>query len=718
MPIDPFPPGSGSGAGVRYDIEAAPYNAKPDAFYTDAVVPTGPSSKATVATQGCLAGTGTGTFTISSGTSYPTTSFSFAIDSEVIVGSISGTTVTVTQRGAQNTTPATHNVGAQMFECITTANPDFLTTDTGNNVVFLRTGDASFLDQHTTIRSVLSSTAITVNNRATRSPGVYGSNPGLGIRFYVSRNGDQLPAIQAAIDAAWLAGGGTVQGNGVGYAMNGAILGRNNVMLDGAGEGATMFHLLGTAGGAPGWRSDTTPQNSAGLCGLRSLRLDLNRDRQSTLTTSVTLQAGAAGYTAGATTVDVLSATPLFQGGGVLNVQTASGVNKVTYQDIQYGGGVAGSDRLTGLTGGNEGTTDANSNNATVTQITNVGVYSGMSPFNATPSAAEYYDPHFLFRDVHIKYAGGDGWQNWAQSESRCQNVWVDNTAEIGFRPSYDTWVESCTAEGCGRMGFLIRGSSCQGSDNKAFFSGGLVAADGHGFFFEGYTGLESGVKWWVNCNAQDNKASGFRIRNCQRIGLTGVADSNSTSSAGTYPGILMEGPGSAGTNGCCLMGILCTDRNTTATQTHGLKVADAGVQNNQIIFTHLPGTSGQSGFSTAIDPSSVLDGGNNILINGMGGQKVEAFAATPTFDPYAATTHVMSTTAGVTMSNAPSNGHHGCKLRLIFNFTGAFTVGTFNAVFKGQAASYTGANGQTLVLDYEQDNAGNWQLTSSRGPN
>ncbi len=70
-------------------------------------------SATTVATQGVLSGTGTGTFTLTSATGFvtgqPITVF---IGSELITGTLSGTTFTITKRGTDDSVAVSHSAGA------------------------------------------------------------------------------------------------------------------------------------------------------------------------------------------------------------------------------------------------------------------------------------------------------------------------------------------------------------------------------------------------------------------------------------------------------------------------------------------------------------------------------------------------------------------------------------------------------------------------------
>jgi len=65
-----------------------------------------------VVTLGALSGTGTGTFTIRNTTGFPTTAATFQIDSEQVTGTLSGSTVTISARGVNDTLAVAHSVGS------------------------------------------------------------------------------------------------------------------------------------------------------------------------------------------------------------------------------------------------------------------------------------------------------------------------------------------------------------------------------------------------------------------------------------------------------------------------------------------------------------------------------------------------------------------------------------------------------------------------------
>jgi hypothetical protein len=95
-------------------------------------------AQTTVATQGALSGTGTGTFTITSATGFPTASTDYQIQSEVLTGTLSGTTLTISARGANGSTAAAHAAG----KIITVASA----TGTGAGGIMTAKGDFAVIN--------------------------------------------------------------------------------------------------------------------------------------------------------------------------------------------------------------------------------------------------------------------------------------------------------------------------------------------------------------------------------------------------------------------------------------------------------------------------------------------------------------------------------------------------------------------------------------------
>ncbi len=547
----------------------------------------------------------------------------------------------------------TDGVATSASPTFTSATAAFTSADVGKTIVILKAGPSSRQDHHSTIQSVESATSVTLANNAGRSQS--------SCKFYISRSGDQTAAIQAAINAAAAQGGGIVFLPGVGYLTTGLTL-KNRTYLRGNGMRGTMLHLSASAN-APVITADATANDNAQYCGVFDLWVDGNRARQSDTTSTLN---GV--YSPGNSTITLTDASTFAYSGSLL-----IGTNRLVYQSKS--GNV-----LSTVAGGAEGTTDASgSNGATVTQHRCHGIAFYTNPYNSAGTTSEDVDPHHVIQNVYVKNCKGDGVHLWGQSEIRVENVWVEYADHFGFRASFDTWFTDCTAGTSGRAGFFLRYSSVNLTNCKSFFSGGNVGAEGHGFFIEGGTTVGEGMRIGTSLVAQDNKAHGFYIRNVQRVVIQGAASTNSTTSAGTYVGVALDGVQNS------IIDVACVDRTSgTATQQSALSLAETTLTNsgNQIRITH-GAANGTSGLSTAIKSGSTYTGGNDIQINGMGGQIAPAFASSYTPDPYAATfIHMGALTNNLTV-NAPSNAHIGCELefRLLQDGTGGRTV-TWNSTY------------------------------------
>ena len=577
----------------------------------------------------------------------------------------------------------TDGVATSASATFTSATANFTSADVGKNIVILKAGPSSRQDHHTTIASVESSTSCTLTNTAGRSQSA--------CRFYISRAGDQTSAIQAAINAASAAGGGIVFLPGVGYLTTGLTL-KNRTYLRGAGMRGTMLHLSGSANAAV-ITADATANDNAQYCGVLDMWVDGNRARQSDTTSTLN-----GSYTPGNSTITLTDASTFAYSGSLL-----IGTNRLIYQTKS--GNV-----LSTVSGGAEGTTDASgSNGATVTQHRCHGIAFFTNPYNSAGTTSEDVDPHHVIQNVYVKNCKGDGVHLWGQSEIRCENVWVEYADHFGFRPTFDTWLTDCTAGTSGRAGFFIRYSSINLTNCKSFFSGGNVGAEGHGFFFEGGTTVGEGLRIGTALVAQDNKAHGFYLRNVQRVVIQGAASTNSTTSAGTYVGVALDGVQNS------IIDVACADRTSgTATQQNAVSLAETSLTNsgNQIRITH-GAANGTSGLSTAVKSGATYTGGNHLQVNGMGGFIAPAFAASYTPDPYAATfIHMGALTNNLTV-NAPSNAHLGCELEFLIvqDGTGGRTI-TWNATYSFAPAYADTGNtlGKYYRVRFRYDGT-NWKM-------
>lgn len=565
----------------------------------------------------------------------------------------------------------------------TSATANFTAEDVGKNIVILKAGASSYQDHHTTIAEVKSATEVKLTNAAGREQEK--------CRFLISRSGDQTTPIKGAIEAAFKAGGGIVYGPGPGYLHTGITL-KNRIWLKGAGHHATMFHLAGSSN-KPVVQNDHTSNESAQSCYVSDCWLDGNRARQSDWTTTL-----AAKYTVGATTLSLTAEPP--QPSGSLLI----GTNRLSYESVEG----AGPYTLKGVVGGVEGTTDAEgASGATVTQHVGHGVYFAPVPFNTNPTYAESTDvPYHLIADCYVKNCKGDGTAIWGWSEVRVRNVLAHYCDHFAHRPGFDSFYSDTTADTAGRAGYYIRGASSQGAGNKAYYCGGNVAAEGWGFFFEGPSTLEEGCNQWVACNAQDNKADGYRFLNAQRRVVSGSASSNGTSSAGTYVGVRLDGISSLN-----IIDIVCTERvaEPNNTQRNALSISE-NCASNKIRITH--GATAASVVKEAIKSGSDPTGGNDISINGMGGFGAPGYAAEKTFDPYAATTFKVGALTGKFTVKAPANAHVGCPLRIILvqDGTGGREV-VWNEVFSTTYANTGNTKEKKLIIEFVYDGS-KWQQT------
>ncbi len=555
---------------------------------------------------------------------------------------------------------------------LTSATANFTAADIGKTIIVLKGGPSSHQDHHTTIASVTNSTTAVMANAAERSQS--------SARLYISRSGAQTTAIQAAIDAAATAGGGTVVLPGVGY-LTGQLILKNRVHLKGGGHRSTCLHLTHSTTGAV-IKSDTTANSSSMHLHVSDMWIDGARARQTgTVTTTL-----ASGYTAGSSTsLSLTDASSFAQSGSVL-----IGTNRLHYESKT-------GNTLNTVLGGREATTDANASaGATVTQYPNHGIHFEQVPFNDAGTFSETFDPRNIVERCIVKNVKGDGVHLRGLSDCRVSNVWVEYAEQFGFRPSFDSFIDNCTVSFTYRAGFYIFGASAAVSNSKAFYCG-FPTSEGHGFLIEGPKTLEEGCKVLSSCTAQDNKAHGFYLRTAQRVIIQGAASSNSAGSAGTYAGVKIEG---------CTLGVIdivCTERKfdgVNNNQTNAIEVLDSpdgNILSGQMRCRITHGAAGTATVGTAIKSGSVLTGGIDLVINGMGGVRNTTFAASLTVDPYLATTHMITQTANITAVNAPTNAHYGCPLEFHFiqDGTGGRTLatGVWNSVFK-----FTGNTAPTIT--------------------
>lgn len=281
----------------------------------------------------------------------------------------------------------------------------------------------------------------------------------------------------------------------------------------------------------------------------------------------------------------------------------------------------------------------------------------------------------------------------------RFLNCWAEHCDGNGFAPGFDSQTIGCVASNSGLAGFAVAAPSIRLEACKSYYSGAVTAGSGHGFNITSHHCLIG------NCEAQDNKAAGFLLDGAHGNILQGCnADSNSTSSTGTYPGFDLWD---------CDYNVIsgsCSERRADGTNSRQRSAVQIrqGAVGNQIQLTHWAETWNSAVIDAAVHSGSNAVSGNTVVINNQLGSQAIAYSATITPDPYLGGKVVVGTLTGNITVNAPSNAHAGC--RLSFKFTQDTTAGrtvTWNSVYKRNWTPTT-TNGKINTIEFEYDGT-NW---------
>lgn len=733
-------------------IDAATYGAQSDEYYRDGTSK-GEFTVTDISTAEVVTVAVTHNYQVGDFVSFSGTTSTPSLGSTPIYNITAVTATTFTIAGVDVTVGGA-SAGTVRNHTVRSATARFTSADVGKNIIAIRVGPSTLQDLHTTITSVSSSTVAVLTDRT--HPGRNNIAAQASVGLYLSRQGGQDVFIQNAINYAAGFGGAEVVLNGVGYLTLNTITMKPRTGLGGRGPNKrqTCVHP-GTGVNKPVITNDQTSNDYAQFCTVRNLWIDGNRQRNTTdftttlngaytaggtpitLTTTTGMQNSGSFMVVNATTKSVTGAvasgttirlTVTGHGmttGDMVTVASVGGVTAATgrwtitvidantmdlygstFSGVYTSGGtvawtvfftyesISGSTVVTAA-GGCEGSIDHSlATGSAVTQVQNHGIIWIANPFNTTPTLAEVYDPFQRVENCLIKNCRGSGYESWGQAENRVIDVHVELTDGLGFRIGFDHWVHACTCSYAGRMGYYMRYSGIHVTLCKAWYCGSGVAQEGHGFMFEGPVTIEEGTKVLSSCHAQDNKAHGFYGKTAQRVSLQGQASSNSTSCAGAFTGLALDG---------CTLGnfnVMCTERVATPTQTSALLILNTSVTTtgNAIWVSH-GGAQGAGALSTAIKSTSGLTGGNDIRVNSSGPNSYTvaspAIAGTTTPDPYVAGKYDIQMPAGVITIANPSNGHLGLGLviTIIQDGSGSHTV-TWGANYK-----FSGATAPTLTL-------------------
>lgn len=200
----------------------------------------------------------------------------------------------------------------------------------------------------------------------------------------------------------------------------------------------------------------------------------------------------------------------------------------------------------------------------------NHGVNCTLNPTNVAASADPDFDPTHILCNVFIKLTTGDGYHHVGRSGVRLIGVWTQTTGGCGYYASFDTEFTDCHAQNAALAGFYLPHSSvrltgCKSYNNgtapvwasgsnytagqHVLYSGSLyialntltgdtvapsgdptnwqpvsaapAAAYGHGFYVDGsVAGYEIAM---AGCDAQQNGQSGFYLKSCTGVSITGT---------------------------------------------------------------------------------------------------------------------------------------------------------------------------------------------------
>jgi hypothetical protein len=312
--------------------------------------------------------------------------------------------------------------------------------------------------------------------------------------------------------------------------------------------------------------------------------------------------------------------------------------------------------------------------------------------FNVNPSSGtqatndDDFDSHQTVQNVLIQNVKSDGYNASGRSLHYLSNVEALYCDGNGFVPAFDSSLVACNAGQSGLAGFRLAQPNIRLTNCNSYYSGNVSASSGHGFYIIG----KQGPTTLTGCIAQDNRAHGFQLDTGARVTLTGCeADSNSTSSVGTYTAYNLWDM-----QGCAIEGCVSIERMATAgvsPQRNALQMRTS-CSNNRISINH---SASDSGNGTATIGVPILMTGsdslanNDIRFNSQEGYQAVAYAATVTPLPYNGNRIGITLTGAITI-NAPATGTAHPGLRMTFILTQDATGGRVTTFGSGYKVSWT----------------------------
>lgn len=305
-----------------------------------------------------------------------------------------------------------------------------------------------------------------------------------------------------------------------------------------------------------------------------------------------------------------------------------------------------------------------NGNSANQSSTTNHGIlFSGTTAGVYNDVLDEDFDECHHVENVDIIYTKGDGIKTLDSGRNNFSNVTVRNSTGAGIWTDYDNNFVNCDVGWAGSDGFYVNGDDCRFSSCKSWYS------TMHGFNITSDSGVMDA------CSAQDNNRHGVLLDNAFGWNIDVMLDSNSKTSAGTYPQLCVY---SSSNN--TIDAIVRNRYGGTPTGTLALEVAGNGTGKQNKIAVN-PGTTASGwGVATLLSAASTasLVSGNEVTFgsNQSGYQEV-AYATTVTPNPLVGgQLRIADVTGNLTIAN-PSFKWQGARLDIRFkmNGTGGYTL-------------------------------------------
>lgn len=234
------------------------------------------------------------------------------------------------------------------------------------------------------------------------------------------------------------------------------------------------------------------------------------------------------------------------------------------------------------------------------------GVFFNNNPTGAKATNDIDFDPHNMVENVEIINAFQDGFQALGRSETRLLNVYSELAGRYAFNPSFDTFLDVCTAAHAGLAGFFCQSSSIRAVGCKAFYSGQVTPGSGRGLWIKNTHGIV-----FEGFEAQDNNDSGVLFDGAVSCLVSGSCDSNSTRGVGSAPAV--DFFGGANNN---IADMVCLERKADGTnsfQQNAVRFRST-CTGNDVRLTHT--AFGAATIGTALMAGSDATTGNRVFSN------------------------------------------------------------------------------------------------------